>query len=54
VRYRHGLDEVLLEHRLNGRLDLLDLAEPPVSISSRPSVLSSAMRAPVPAALPAE
>jgi len=26
VRNRHGLDEVLLEHRLHRRLDLLDAA----------------------------
>ena len=50
---RHRVDEVLLEARLDGGLDLLDASATTSSISRRAAPLTSAMRAPVPAALPA-
>jgi hypothetical protein len=34
VRDRHGLDEVLLEARLDGRLDLLDPAHDALDLAS--------------------
>ena len=54
VRDRHGGDEMLLEARLDRGLDLLDPLDHAPRSRPRASRLSSAMRAPVPAALPAE
>ncbi len=54
VRNRHGLDEMLLEARLDRGLHFLDAPAPMSSMTRREVASSSAMRAPVPAALPAE
>ena len=54
VRDRHRLDEVLLEARLDGGLDLLDRGARAPRSSRAGGESRSAMRAPVPAALPAE
>ena len=54
VRDGHRVDEVLLEPRLDGGLDLLDPADHVLDLRARAARFSSAIRAPVPAALPAD
>ncbi len=53
VRDAHRPDEVLLESRLHGGLDLLDAAHDRPRSRSRAARFNRAMRAPVPAAFPA-
>ena len=54
VRDRHRVHEVLLESRLDGGLDLLDRPDDALDLLAAHPGRASAIRAPVPAAFPAE